>query len=116
MPAVYTWPAGYPRVFGYTYDRELSEFTVFHFKQFIRIISGMPEVEGLHVIAHSWGTDAATAGLRELFKIENLILAAHDLDIGVLGQRLTSERLARAVVRTTTYVSPSDKAIGIAER
>ena len=130
VPLLYTWPAGYPGLFGYTYDRESSEFTVFHFKQTISLISAMSEVEALHIIAHSRGTDVVTAGLRELFieargggirplerfKIRNLVLAAPDLDVSVVSQRLVSEQTVHGIGQFTLYFSPSDKAIAFAER
>ncbi len=66
LPIVYTWPAGHPGIFGYTYDRESGEFTVFHLKQVIRWLSAQPEIENIHLIAHSRGTDVATSAFREL--------------------------------------------------
>jgi esterase/lipase superfamily enzyme len=45
VPIVYTWPAGYPGVFGYTYDRESSEGTVYHMRKVLELISGFPEVK-----------------------------------------------------------------------
>jgi esterase/lipase superfamily enzyme len=101
LPIVYTWPAGHPGIFGYTYDRESSEFTVFHLKQVIRWLSAQPEIENIHLIAHSRGTDVATSAFRELviwargaglnprerFKIKNFVIAASDLDVQVMSQR-----------------------------
>ncbi|MEM7221705.1 MAG: alpha/beta hydrolase [Pseudomonadota bacterium] len=129
LPIVYTWPAGYPGVFGYTYDRESSEFTVYHLKQLIRWIAEQPGIENIHLIAHSRGTDVAVSAFRELviwargagldprehFKIKNFILAAPDLDLQVISQRVGAERLALAVDQATLYSSPDDEAIGIAE-
>ena len=66
VPIVYTWPAGHPGIFGYTYDRESSEFTVFHLKQTLKFIASFPEVEKINIIAHSRGTDVAVNALREL--------------------------------------------------
>jgi esterase/lipase superfamily enzyme len=129
MPILYTWPAGYPGLFGYTYDRESSEFTVYHLKNVLRVISEYPEVEKIHIIAHSRGTDVMVSALRELtiwaraagidpqrrLKIHNLILAAPDLDVQVVEQRIMAEKIALSVGRLTVYTSPVDKAIGIAE-
>jgi esterase/lipase superfamily enzyme len=129
LPIVYTWPAGYPGLFGYTYDRESSEFTVFHLKQVIKWLSEQPEIENIHLIAHSRGTDVAVSAFRELviwargagisprerFKIKNFIMAAPDIDVQVLSQRIAAERLALAVDQATLYSSPNDEAIGIAE-
>jgi esterase/lipase superfamily enzyme len=129
LPIVYTWPAGYPGLFGYTYDRESSEFTVFHLKQVIKWLSEQPEVENIHLIAHSRGTDVAVSAFRELviwargagidprerFKIKNFVFAAPDLDVQVISQRIAAERLVLAVGQGTLYSSPGDKAIGFAE-
>ena len=130
LPIVYTWPAGYPGIFGYTYDRESSEFTVFHLKQAIKWLSERPEIENIHLIAHSRGTDVAISAFRELviwargagisarkrFKIKNFVFAAPDLDMQVVGQRVAADRLALEVEQGTLYSSPGDEAIGIAER
>jgi esterase/lipase superfamily enzyme len=129
LPIVYTWPAGYPGIFGYTYDRESSEFTVFHLKQVITWLSAQPEIENIHLIAHSRGTDVAFAAFRELviwargaglsprerFKIANLVIAAPDVDVQIIGQRVAAERLALEVDQATLYSSPNDEAIGFAE-
>jgi esterase/lipase superfamily enzyme len=129
VPLLYTWPAGYPGLFGYTYDRESSEYTVFHMKQILRIVSAMPEVKGIQLVAHSRGTDVATAAVRELFifargagihplqryKIRNLVLAAPDLDFGVVRQRLAAEQLSYGFDNLTIYYSPIDGALGFAQ-
>jgi len=129
LPIVYTWPAGHPGIFGYTYDRESSEFTVFHLKEVIKWLSEQPEIENIHLIAHSRGTDVALSAFRELviwargaginprerFKIKNFIIAASDLDVQVVSQRVATEYLALAVDQATLYTSPDDKAIGLAE-
>lgn len=130
VPLIYTWPAGYPGLFGYTYDRESSEFTVYHLRQVLNFVSSFPEVEKIHVIAHSRGTDVATAALRELtigtrqagidpikkFKIHNFVLAAPDIDMKIAEQRIGGDKLRLSVKRFTVYTSPADKAIGAASR
>jgi esterase/lipase superfamily enzyme len=55
VPILYTWPAGIGGLRGYTYDRESGEFTLFHLKQFLRVLASIPELEELHIIAHSPG-------------------------------------------------------------
>ena len=130
VPIVYTWPAGHPGLFGYTYDRESSEFTVYHFRSLLRLIASYPEVEKIHLIAHSRGTDVAVAAVRELtiearaagddprekYKIHNFVLAAPDLDVEVASQRILGDRLSLSVHRFTIYTSPEDEAISIASR
>jgi esterase/lipase superfamily enzyme len=126
VPIVYSWSAGYPGLFGYTYDRESSEYTVFHFRQMLALISSWPEVEKINIIAHSRGTDVAVNALRELtiaaraagedpkekYKIHNFVLAAPDLDAEVAAARLVGDYLPWSAHRFTVYTSPADRAIG----
>jgi esterase/lipase superfamily enzyme len=130
IPIAYTWPAGGGGLLrGYTYDRESSEFTVTHMKTFLRLLTRMPEVEGVHLISHSRGTDVVTTAFRELmieshakgedprarYRIKNLVLAAPDLDIDVMVQRTLGERIGTGVDRLTIYTSKGDKALGLSE-
>lgn len=127
VPLAYSWPAGHPGLFGYTYDRESSEFTVYHLRQILTLISNIPEVEKIHLIGHSRGTGVVVNALRELtiaarakeldpkvvYKIHNLVLAAPDIDTQVATQRILGDKLALSAYRFTVYTSPKDKAIGL---
>lgn len=128
VPIVYSWPAGRGGVRGYTYDRESSEFTVSHFKRFLTVLAACPELDRVHVIAHSRGADVVTSAVRELLleaggagtsvarvaKIGNLVLVAPDLDLEVASQRVAAEMVPLAVGRFTVYVHEKDRAIGLA--
>lgn len=130
VPIVYTWPAGRGGLSGYNYDRESGEFTIFHLKNFLKLLGEMPEIEKIHLIAHSRGTDVLTTAIRELmiatkaagqdplqeFRIENLVLAAPDLDMEVVSQRFIAEYQGADVEKVTVYTSQGDKAINMAER
>ncbi len=130
VPIIYSWPAGFPGLFGYTYDRESSEFTIWHLREILRFLAEIPEVEKIHIIAHSRGTDVATAALREItlktraagidpkikYKIHNFVLAAPDLDVKVAEQRIDGDTLPLSVNRFTIYTSPDDRAIFYAQR
>lgn len=123
----YTWPAGRGGLTGYAYDRESGEFTIYHLKKFLQAIASCPEVERVHLIAHSRGTDVLVTALRELhidckargvstqqeFKIENVVLAAPDLDADVFEQRYAVEDLHLAAKRTTIYLSKADLALSL---
>lgn len=129
VPIFYSWPAGIGSLRGYNYDRESGEFTNFHLKQFLRRLAAIPELEEIHLISHSRGTDVITTALRELFiesraagrdpnddfRIKNLILAAPDLDLEVASQRISAEKVPMGVGRTTLYTSGSDRALGLAD-
>jgi esterase/lipase superfamily enzyme len=127
VPILYTWPAGSGSgLRGYTHDRESGEFTIFHLKQFLRILASTSELEELNLIAHSRGTDVLTSALRELYietraagqdfrtvyRIKNVVLAAADLDLEVVTQRVAAEYVGLGTERSTIYVSNADRAIG----
>ncbi len=130
VPIVYSWPAGAGGglLRGYARDRESGDFTVHHLKQFAKIVEGTPGLEGIHVIAHSRGTDVLTSAVREL-AIENralgkparrplfktMILAAADMDLGVVQQRVAAEGVALFPDRMVIYISEEDKALFISK-
>ena len=129
VPLVYSWPAAKGGLTGYFTDRESGEFTIFHLKETLRILFNTPEIENIHIIAHSRGNDVATTALRELiieqraagnnpkekFKISNLIMAAPDLDFGVIQQRLMTEKFGLAFDQITIYTSDNDNALGLSQ-
>lgn len=129
VPLLYTWPAGHGGPTGYAHDRESGEFTVYHLKNLLRVLGATPEIERVNIVAHSRGTDVATSALRELviearaagrdirqeFRIANLVLAAADLDVEVMAQRLVAEDVAAAFGRITVYTSDADKALQASE-
>ncbi|MEM1411291.1 MAG: alpha/beta hydrolase [Pseudomonadota bacterium] len=129
VPILYTWPAGRGGATGYTYDRESGEFTIFHLKNILSSITAVEEVEQLQLLAHSRGTDVLSTAVRELIlthraggvdpldtlRIENYVLAAPDLDMDVVSQRMVAEYLGTGVGDVTIYTAEDDKAIGIAE-
>ncbi len=129
VPLAYSWPAGNPGLFGYFKDRESGEFSIYHLKETLRLITATPGVGRIHIIAHSRGSDVLTTALRELvietraagrnprqsLRIENLILAAPDLDFGVVRQRLIAEKFGPAFGRITVYINPEDSALGLAQ-
>ena len=129
VPIAYSWPSGSGNLLGYFTDRESGEYTVYHFKETLRALYSMPEVEKIHILAHSRGTDISTTALRELviearasgknprktLKVENLILAAPDLDYGVVSQRLIAEKFGPAFGQITIYTNENDSALGISQ-
>ncbi|MCA9286080.1 MAG: alpha/beta hydrolase [Phycisphaerales bacterium] len=124
----YSWPAGIGGLRGYTHDRESGEFTIVHLKQLIRAIAACPQVKQLDILAHSRGADVATTALRELhletaaqsrstrttLKLGHLVLAAPDLDVQIVGQRIVGEGLHLVPKSFTVYFSADDNAIGLA--
>ena len=130
VPVLYSWPAANSGLTGYFQDTEAVKFSVFHFKETMRILSATPGLERIQIVAHSRGTEVVTTGLRELviehraqgrnprhsLKIQNLIMAAPDLDFGVVQQRLVSERFGPAIGQVTVYLNQNDGALGLSQR
>lgn len=127
VPIVYAWPAGHGGLTGYAVDRESGEFTVSHLRRFLKDVAACEEVERIHLIAHSRGTDVAISAVRELnietraknlrtkevYKLDDIVLAAPDLDAEVFEQRFAIEDLHLAANRVTVYLSKTDFALAV---
>ena len=131
VPVVYAWPAGggSDPARGYAYDRESSEFTVYHLKHFLRVLAACPGVEKVHILAHSRGTDTILTALRELnieirasggdtrkaLKLGSVVLAAADIDADVSSQRVGAEHIMRVPEQMVLYVSPNDLRLNVGD-
>jgi esterase/lipase superfamily enzyme len=129
VAVAYGWPAGYGGLFGYAYDRESGEFTISHLRRFLKAVAAVPEVGRIHLIAHSRGTDVAIGALRELsiearakglktseeYKLDDVVLAAPDVDSGVFEQRFAIEDLHLVANRVTVYLSRTDFALAVSK-
>jgi esterase/lipase superfamily enzyme len=127
VPFCYTWPAGEGLLKAYEYTLDSTNFTVFHFKQTLRMIASHPEVQKIHLIAHSRGTAVTTDTVREMYleakchgmeavkamKFGHVVLAAADIDLDVVIQRDAAERVGRAVDFAAIYFSDHDKALSL---
>ncbi len=125
VPIFFSWPTEEGNLFGYFSAKESGEFSIFHLKEMLRTLHSMPEIETINIVTHSRGVDVTTTALRELIieargsgvspmdalKIENLIIAAADIDGAVAGQRLLAERFAPAIGQITIYSNPGDLAL-----
>jgi len=128
VPILYSWPAGKGGFRGYFIDGESGQYTVFHLKELLRTLFETPEINKIHIIAHSRRTEVITTAMRELliehrqskdlrqyFKIANLILAAPDLDFGIVRQRLMAEQFGAGFDQITVYSTNSDKALNLSQ-
>ena len=101
---LFTWPAsasGQPLI-SYTATTESAAFAVNHLKKTLRMLSEMPGVEGVHVLAHSRGGGLTMDALSMLgnehqlrgqepfaaLKLRNLVLLSPDLDTDIAAQRI----------------------------
>ena len=125
VPISYTWPAAEGGLRAYEYTLASTQFTIYHFKQALRLIASCPEVERINILAHSRGAEVTAETVRELYiemrgttdvqqtlKLGTVILAAADIDLDVAIARNATERIGRAVERSALYISNKDQALG----
>ncbi|WP_417494343.1 alpha/beta hydrolase [Maricaulis sp.] len=127
LPVLFSWPTGEPNVLSYFGDTQDGEFSVFHLKETLRLIAANEDVDKVVLIAHSRGASIATTALRELliesrgaglsmlntYRINTLILAAPDIDLGVMEQRLVAEMFGIGFGQIDVYLNRSDDALGV---
>lgn len=128
VPVLFSWPAGSSGLLqGYTRDRESGEFANPHLKRFIQDLATCDEVQKIHFIAHSRGTDILGTAIRELrneyraagkniqteLKIGQIVMAAPDIDLDVFIERFGRDRMGFVAEQVTIYASPDDRAIGL---
>ena len=140
-----TWPAGGSRgaFMGYNVDRESGEFAVADMRKAIRAIGQTDGVRGVHIIAHSRGTDVLASAFQQLsaeayvsrfsitenLKVRNIVLFAPDIDIDVAATKIFdvfsdpdapygANKAPNAAIRQgsfhlTIYSSPGDQALSL---
>lgn len=126
VPIAFTWPAGAGGgPLGYFRDRDSGSFAVHHTKEFLRMLAATPEVAQIDIVAHSRGNAVVANALRELIiearargthpklalKTGTLIMAAPDLDVEIVRQRLAAERFSEAFEQINLYINPGDRAL-----
>src|SRR5208283_36399 len=142
---VLTWPAGGSRgaFMGYNVDRESGEFAVADVRKAIRAIGQTDGLRGVHIIAHSRGTDVLASAFQQLsaeayvsrfsnnenLKVRNIVMFAPDIDIDVAATKIFdvfsdpdapygAKKNPNAAIRQgsfhrTIYSSPGDQALGL---
>jgi len=129
VPVAFSWPGDSHGLFFYFKDMEGGEFSVFHLKETLRLLAEVPGLRSINIVAHSRGSSVATTALREMIiaarasgrdprkvlKVENLILAAPDLDVGIVRQRLMAEHFGPAFGRISVYMNPRDSTLALAQ-
>lgn len=128
VPILFSWPTGGHETFGYFSDTEDGDFSVFHLKETLRLIAATNAVDEVVLITHSHGASIVTSALRELliesrgaglsmrdtYRIDSLIMAAPDIDLGVMEQRLVTELFGMGFGQIEVYLNPDDNALGLA--
>ena len=120
-PLLFTWPSR-GSVFAYGYDKESTNFSRTALERVLTAAAAEPRVAEVTVLAHSMGTWLTVESLRQMAirngaipaKIENVILAAPDLDIDVFRQQLADMGPERP--KFTVFVSRDDRALKVSRR
>ncbi|MEM8970799.1 MAG: alpha/beta hydrolase [Pseudomonadota bacterium] len=117
----FSWPAR-GGVLNYLTDLDSARLAVRHLDRFLSIIGEEPNIQTVHLIAHSMGNEllanlverAGTAlSERQGMFIDQLILAAPDVDREAFEQ--VSEHFMRHSTNVTLYASSKDIALNVSE-
>ncbi len=120
-PLLFTWPSR-GSVFAYGYDKESTNYSRSALEQVLAAAAQEKGVKEVTLLAHSMGTWLTVESLRQMAirngrippKIQNVILAAPDLDIDVFRQQLADMGPDRP--KFTVFVSQDDRALKLSRR
>ncbi|WP_421360403.1 alpha/beta hydrolase [Agrobacterium rosae] len=121
LPVVFTWPSR-ASVFDYNYDKESTNYSRDALEEMLTRLAKDNAVSDVTVMAHSMGTWLAVEALRQMAirhgrvypKINNVILAAPDLDVDVFARQY--ESLGKEKPKFTLFVSQDDRALSLSRR
>jgi len=121
VAVLYSWPSQ-AALTGYLADETNIEWTIPHFREFLRQVKIQSGADRIHVIAHSMGNRTVITGLRQLAAdpqrpgspiVHELVLMAPDVDADIFRDALPEIR--PIVSRVTLYSSSLDKALLISK-
>lgn len=118
VPILFTWPSR-ASIFGYNYDKESTNFSRTALETALRTLLESRDVDEVTILAHSMGTWLAMESLRQMAirdgrvlpKIDNVILAAPDLDVDVFARQWAE--LGPDKPEFTIFVSQDDRALAM---
>ena len=121
VPILFTWPSR-GSVLAYGYDRESTNYSRDALERLLTHLSADPQVGEITVLAHSMGNWVTVEALRQMAirnkriapKIQNIILAAPDLDVDVFRTQVYDMGEPRPNI--TVFVSRDDKALAFSRR
>lgn len=120
-PLLFTWPSR-GSVFAYGYDKESTNYSRSALEAMLTVAAKEKSVKEITLLAHSMGTWLTVESLRQMAirngrippKVQNVILAAPDLDIDVFRQQLADMGPDRP--KFTVFVSRDDRALKLSRR
>jgi esterase/lipase superfamily enzyme len=120
VPIAFSWPSQ-AALEGYTIDQENAVWSVPHLSQFLVDLQETTDLESIHIIAHSMGTRVLTQALAKAhddgfrLKLNNIILAAPDIDADVFKEQILP-KMQGIAKKTTMYSSSSDTALKVSQK
>lgn len=120
-PFLFTWPSR-GKLLAYAYDRESANYSRDALESVLDMLAAEPAVREVSIIAHSMGNWVTLEALRQIAirrgrvhaKIDNVMLAAPDVDIDVFAKQVMT--LGPNRPKLTLFVSRDDRALGLSRR
>jgi len=117
-PILFTWPSR-GSVFAYGYDHESASFSRDALQQLLDMLVRDPAVREVDILAHSMGNWLVLETLRQMGirdrhispKIDDVMLAAPDVDFDVFGTELAD--MGRPRPNFTLFAARDDKALAL---
>lgn len=119
-PVLFSWPSR-GHLLDYRRDFDNASYSRSDLAHLLETAAASPSVGEIVILAHSMGTWPAVEALRQLAlqkggvpkKIDNLILASPDLDVGVFRRQI--EDMGPRRPRVTIFVSQNDRALQLSQ-
>jgi esterase/lipase superfamily enzyme len=117
-PVLFSWPSR-GRLLDYRRDTDNASYSRSDLAQLLETAAQSPHVDEITILAHSLGGWVAVEAVRQLAlknargfsKINNLILASPDLDVGVFRRQI--EDMGARHPHVTLFVAQSDRALRV---
>ncbi|MGE0761525.1 MAG: alpha/beta hydrolase, partial [Pirellulaceae bacterium] len=116
VPLFFSWPSQ-GNWYEYRSDEKQVELAIPALREFLTEVGRRSGSDSIHLIAHSMGSRALTAALRELAaeagsstRFKQVVLAAPDIDADVFRERI-APAMAAAAQQVTLYASSNDLAL-----
>jgi esterase/lipase superfamily enzyme len=117
-PVMFSWPSD-GALASYVADMDDADASEADFREFIEMVATESRAKRIHLVAHSMGSRLVTTALnrlaeeskyREIPKLNEVILAAPDVDANVFKNQI-APRILSTADRVTIYASSTDRAL-----
>lgn len=117
-PVMFSWPSD-GKLSSYVADMDDADASETDFRDFIEMVATESQAKQIHLVAHSMGSRLVTTALnrlaeeskyREIPKLNEVILAAPDVDANVFKNQI-APRILSTADRVTIYASSTDRAL-----